>query len=205
MTGTAALPTLKFRLPGDWWMIPLADRETAVASATRLIRHRIGMQDERAALRARLVRDFAAAIDEAISGNGQSMLIAVQIVESVPLPISITVYLPEVGMTPAIGTSSDRVLDILERGLEGRDLGEFERLELKHSTALRSTRIRQVELGSSDDRGTLDVLVVDYWIAVPGTKRVLLASFSTSFAELREQMVVFFDSVVRVTYWQDPD
>ena len=87
MTVTEALPTLKFRLPGDWWVIPLTDRDAGVASAMRLIRHRIGTQDDRAALRARLHRDFTTAIDEAITGNGQSLLIAIQIVETVPLPM----------------------------------------------------------------------------------------------------------------------
>lgn len=205
-----ALPTLRFRLPGDWWLIPLADREAAVASATRLIRQRIGTQDDRATLRARLSRDLAAAIDEAIAGNGQSMLIAVQIVETVPIPISITVYLPDVSMSPAIGTSADRVLDILEQGLEGLDvpeigdLGELERVALKGTTALRSVRTRQIEVGTGDDRGLMDVLVVDYWVAVPGTKRVVLANFSTSYAELREQMLVFFDAIMRAAYFEGP-
>lgn len=205
-----ALPTLRFRLPGDWWLIPLVDREAAVASATRLIRQRIGTQDDRATLRARLSRDLAAAIDEAIAGNGQSMLIAVQIVETVPIPISITVYLPDVSMSPAIGTAADRVLDILEQGLEGLevpeigDLGQLERVALKGTTALRSVRTRQIEVGTGDDRGLMDVLVVDYWVAVPGTKRVVLANFSTSYAELREQMLVFFDAIMRATYFEGP-
>lgn len=204
------LPTLRFRLPGDWWSIPLTDRDAAVASAARLIRHRIGPQDERATVRARLSRDLTAAIDEAIAGNGQSMLIAVQIVETVPLPISITIYLPDVSMSPAIGTAPDRVLDILQQGLEGLnvpeigDLGELERVELKSTIALRSARTRSVEVGQGDDRGAMDVLAVDYWIAVPGTKRVVLANFSTSYADIREHMLVFFDAIIRATYWEEP-
>ena len=204
------LPTLRFRLPGDWWAIPLLDRDAAVASAARLIRLRVGPQDDRATLRARLNRDLVAAIDEAIAGNGQSMLIAVQIIETVPIPISITVYLPDVSMSPAIGSAPDRVLDILQQGLEGLDvpeigdLGHLERVQLKSTTALRSARTRPIEVGSGDDRGTMDVLVVDYWIAVPGTKRVVLANFSTSYADAREQMLVFFDAIIRATYWEQP-
>jgi hypothetical protein len=206
----AVLPTIRFRLPGDWWMIPLADRDAAVASAARLIRLRIGPQDDRATVRARLARDFSAAIDEAIAGSGQSMLIAIQIVESVPLPITITVYLPDVAMAPSIGTAGGRVLDILQQGLEGLsneqigDLGELTRLELAGTVALRSERIRSMEVGSGDDGGTLDVLLVDYWLAIPGTKRVLLANFSTPFVELREYLLVFFDAIVRAAYWEQP-
>lgn len=209
-TAAVALPTLRFRLPGDWWMLPLTDREAGVASAMRLIRHRIGTQDDRAALRARLHRDFTAAIDEAVKGNGQSLLIAIQIVEAVPLPISIAVYLPDLTMTPAIGTRGDRVLGILQQGLAGLERpdiggpGDFTRLDLAETTALRSSRIRSIDVGEGEDRGTTEVFVVDYWLAIPGTKRVVLANFSTSFVQLHEQMLVFFDAIIRATYWEHP-
>lgn len=209
---TSPLPTLRFRLPGDWWMIPLADRDAALASASRLVRHRIGPQDDRATLRARLNRDFIPAIDEAIRGNGQSLMIAIQVVEAVPLPIAITVYLPDVSLTPSIGRRADRVLDVLQLGLDSveenpeiGDLGEYERITLSDSMALRTVRTRTTEVGSGNDRGTSEVLVVDYWLAVPGTKRVVLANFSTSFVDLREHMLTFFDSIVRATYWQQPE
>lgn len=206
-----ALPTLRLRLPGDWWTTSLRDREAALDAAKRLIRHRLGTSDEKAGLRARLHRDFVAAIDAAISGNGQSMFIAIQLVAGVPLPVTITIYLPEVAMTPSIGTSGERVIDILQQGLEGLDarevvdLGDLSRLEVANTAAVRSSRIRGVEVGDGTDSGILDVFVVDYWLAVPGTKRVLLVNFSTSFAELHEYLLAFFDAIMRVAYWDAPE
>jgi hypothetical protein len=128
----------------------------------------------------------------------------------VPLPVTITIYLPDVAMTPSIGTSGDRVMAILQQGLEGLqqreviDLGDLSRLEVASTAAVRSTRIRQIEVGEGSDTGSLDVYVVDYWLAVPGTKRVLLVNFSTSFAELHEYLLAFFDSIMRVAYWDAP-
>lgn len=203
------LPRLTFRLPGDWWAVDLHDRSAAAAAAARLVRHRLGTHDERAALRARIHHDLMAAIDEAIRGQGQSMFIAIQIVEAVPLPISVTVYLPEIEMTPAIGTDPARVLDILQRGLAGvendeiGDLGELVRMRAAGADALRSSRVRQIEIGSDGDRGELEVLLVDYWLPVPESKRVALVSFSSSFAALNEPLTAFFDAIMRVALWAD--
>jgi len=209
-----ALPTLRFRLPGDWWTVELHDRDAAVASAHRLVRHRIGPQDDRVRLRQRITRELTEAIDAAIRAGGQSMFIAVNILDGVPLPISFAVYLPEVGMTPAIGTDPDRVLDILERGIEHvvhaehadpGDPADRIRLDLPETRATRLHRVRVVDVGSGSDTGTIETLVVDYWVAVPRTKRVMLVSFSTSMAPLQEQLLQFFDAIMRVTRWEHPE
>lgn len=205
-----SLPTLQLRLPGDWWTTSLRDRAEATASAMRLIRHRLGTGDDRAGLRVRLHREFTAAIDAAIEGNGQRMFIAIQIVESIPLPVTITVYLPEVAMTPSIGTRGDRVIDILQQGLDSidtagtGDLGAITRLDVAGTAAVRSSRVSAIEVGDGSDHGVLDVFVVDYWLAVPDTKRVVLVNFSTSFAELHEYLLPFFDAIMRVAYWSAP-
>lgn len=214
MTSLETLPTLRFRLPGDWWSVELHDRDTAVASAHRLVRHRIGPQDDRALTRARLTRELTEAVDAAIRAGGQSMFIAIQILEGVPLPISFAVYLPEVSMTPAFGTDPDRVLDILERGIEQvasaehadpGDPADRIRLALAETKATRLHRVRVIDVGSGDDTGTLETLVVDYWVAIPGTKRVLLVSFSTSMAALQEYLLQFFDAIMRAAAWDRTD
>lgn len=215
MTATAeALPTLRFRLPGDWWAVDLKDRDAAVASAHRLARHRVGPQDDRVLLRQRVTHELTEALDAAIRAGGQSMFIAINILDGVPLPISFAVYLPEVGMTPAIGTDPDRVLDILERGIEQVASGEHAdpgdpadriRIALAETKATRLHRVRVIDVGSGDDSGTLETLVVDYWVVVPGTKRVLLVSFSTSMAALQEYLLQFFDAIMRAAVWDRAD
>ncbi|RZS59469.1 hypothetical protein EV141_0695 [Microcella putealis] len=204
---TFALPTLRFRLPGDWWAVSLRDRDAALASAKRLVRHRVGTQDDRAALRARLVRDFGLAIDEAITGGGQQLLIAIQIVETVPLPITIAVYLPDLDLVPAIGTRAEAVLDVLEQGLDAREGSDADRtrVDAAGAPAIREHRIRVVEAGADSDRGTIETLVADYWLPVPARKRVVLVSVSTPFAQLQEAMLQFFDAILRASYWQSAE
>lgn len=212
MSGVAeTLPELRFRLPGDWWAVDLHERDAAVASAHRLARHRIGPQDDRVLLRERVTRELTEAIDAAIRAGGQSMFIAINILDGVPLPISFGVYLPEVGMTPAIGTDPDRVLDILEQGVQHvataehadpGDPADRVRIALPETKATRIHRVRAIDVGSGEDAGTLETLIVDYWVAVPGTKRVMLVSFTTSMAALQEQLLQFFDAIMRAARWE---
>ena len=206
-TPPSPLPTLRFRLPGDWWAVSLSDRDAALASAKRLVRHRVGTQDDRAALRARLVRDFGLAIDEATTGGGQQLLIAIQIVETVPLPITIAVYLPDLDLVPAIGTRAEVVLDVLEQGLDAREGPDADRTRVDAAghPAIRENRIRRIDAGGGNDRAPLDTLVADYWLPVPGHKRFVLVSVSTPFAELQEAMLQFFDAIVRAAYWQSAE
>jgi len=210
-TAPAAPAELRLRLPGQWWTADLTDRSAAIAAAGRLIRHRIGVQDDRAALRARLHHDFVAAIDRAIEGAGRRMLLAIEIAEGVPLPIAITVFAPELDFAPAVGTDADRVLDVLERGMtEGRhgteqELESMQRVAVAGSRAIRTVGIRTVEVGSGADRGELDVAIVRYWIAVPDAKRVMLVDCSCSYAALVDELVVFFDALMRVASWGAPE
>jgi hypothetical protein len=207
MTGALAPTELRLRLPGQWWTADLTDRSAALAAAGRLIRHRIGTQDDRAPLRARLHHDFAAAIDRAIEGEGRRMLLAIEIAEGVPLPIAITIFAPSVDFAPSIGTDPDRVLDVLERGMLAGDHGTLQeresivRVVAADSRAIRTVDVRTVEVGSGNDRGDLEIAIVRYWIAVPGAKRVVLVDCSCSYASLVDELVVFFDALMRVAAW----
>jgi hypothetical protein len=207
MSGTTAttepMPTLRFRLPGEWWQIALHDRDAARDSVRRLVRRRVGTEDRHSNLREEFRRELFALVDTAIDGRGQSMHIALDIVENLPLSASFTVFLPEVGMTPAVGTAPEGVLRVLEEGLRQSapdDLASAARFTAHDSAVLRLHRQRLVPAGDGqEDRPALSV---DYWMTVPGTKRVVLLAFSTAFAELEEVMLTLFDSIVRVTWWE---
>ncbi len=210
MADAATLPELRFRLPGDWWTTDLTDRDAAVASAHRLVRHRIGPQDDRVLLRQRVIGDFTRAIDAAIEAKGLSMFMAISIAEGVPIPITFTVHLPDVSLSPAIGTKPDVVLDILEQGIETLAAGERTdpgdpadrvRIDLPETRATRLHRVRVLDVGSGDDIATVESLIVDYWVAIPDSKRILLVSFSTSMAQLQEFLLPFFDAIMRAAIW----
>lgn len=206
MTGTATpgvLPTLRFRLPGSWWQVPLHDEAEAEASIRRLVDSQVGRGDEHATLRRELRDELLDSARTAIGGNGQSMQIALDIIETLPLSASFTVFLPEVGMTPALGTEPSAVLSVLEKGLAASDPSGFataSRSATPESAVLRIHRQRLVP--ADGERPEQAALSVEYWITVPGTKRVVLVAFSTAFVELEDVMLQLFDSIIALSYWQ---
>lgn len=213
MADAATLPELRFRLPGDWWTTDLTDRDAAVASAHRLVRHRIGPQDDRVLLRQRVIGDFTRAIDAAIEAKGLGMFMAISIAEGTPLPITFTVHAPDVSLSPAIGTKPEAVLEVLEQGIEALAAGAHTdpgdpadrvRVDLPETQATRLHRVRVLDVGTDADPGSLETLIVDYWVAVPGSKRIVLVSFSTSMAQLQEFLLPFFDAIMRAAIWTHP-
>ncbi|MCU1413965.1 MAG: hypothetical protein JWN80_1305 [Microbacteriaceae bacterium] len=200
---TTTLPVLRFRLPGQWWPIPLRSESTAKASIKALVDTVIGVADDRAILRDSMRKQLFESVEKAVAGGGQSMYIAQDVIEEVPLSASFTVILPGQGMTPAIGEEGAGVIEILRRGLEQADPNSaptFVEFDANDSRVLRSHSIRP----GQDDPPALPALTANYWISVPGTKRVVLVSFLTAYAELEAVMLTFFDSIVRATYWEDP-
>lgn len=202
------LPQLRFRLPGEWWQIPLHSSEEAIVSIRRLIDKQVGNADAHATLRSQLRRQFAAAAAIAIEGDGQSLQIALSIVEELPVPVSFTVFLPQLRMTPAVGTSPAAVIAVLQQGLAettGPEWATLHRFATATSEVLRTHR-RQLVAGyeSADAEESVPTLSVDYWMTIPGSKLVVLVNFSTVLADIDDVMLTLFDSIMSATYWDAP-
>ncbi len=202
---TVTGPQLRFRLPGSWWQVPLTDAAEAKASIRRLVDRQAGNRDDRATERETMRRQFLAAAEHAIEGNGRSMHVALEIVEDLPIPVSFTVYLPDLRLTPAVGTDGGAVIDILERGMAARasfDAEKVKRFTVGESSVL---RVHHDEIMHREEPAEdIPALVTEYWISIPGTKRVALISFSTGLSGIDEIMLGFFDSIVGATYWELP-
>lgn len=199
----AGLPGLRLRLPGTWWQIPLHDIDEAKASIRTLVDQQVGRRDDRAANRAEFRQQLLAAAEAAAQANGKTMHIALEIAEGIPIPVSITVLLPEMRLTPAIGTDALSVIGILQQGLErkpGFDPQRVSRFSVRESEVLRVYHQEQTTYGEEQIPG----LAVEYWITIPGFKRVALLSFSTALAGIDDIMLGFFDSIVKATYWDEP-
>ena len=203
---TAGGAQLRFRLPGSWWQVPLTDAATAQASIRRLVEHQAGNRDDQATERENMRRRFFAAAERAIEGNGRSMHVALEIVEDLPIPVSFTVYTPDLRLTPAIGTDGDAVIGILEQGLAARggyNAEQTRRFSIGESSVLRVHHDEIMHRENPDE--DIPALVTEYWISIPGTKRVALISFSTALSGIDEIMLGFFDSIIGATYWQLPE
>lgn len=204
---TETLPELRLRLPGEWWQIPLTDREVASRAVKELVRRQFGRVDELAQFRQDLRRQLMSALEKAIDHDGLAMHIALNVVEELPVSATVSVHLPEIAMVPAVGVSATAVIDIAEKGLELTPEVDFAtkvRFTAHESEVVRVHRRSLIEK-TEDIEDDLPVLLVDYWMSVPGTKRVILLAFATAFAEIEDVMLVFFDSIVRASYWQHPE
>lgn len=204
----SALPTLRLRLPGQWWQIPLHDRDEARESIRRLVSRQLGSADVHAQAREDLRRHLLAALEQSIAGDGQSFHVALEIVPDIPVPVAISVAMPQQAITPAVGTSPAAVMEILERGLElaaPETWATAQRFESRGSSVLRLHRRQSVETLDTDGENPgkpVDGLAADYWMTVPGTKRFVLVACSTAFGPLEQIMLTFFDSIVRAAYWE---
>lgn len=210
------LPILTFRLPGQWWQIPLSDERAARAAIGALVDTQVGSADNQATLRRDLKSRMLAALDSAIAGDGQSMQIALTIVPETPMSASLLVFLPNVFLTPAIGTAPSAVMDVLRLGLEtATDISTMVRFATSDSEILRLNRVTHAATvveqaaaafaASADaEKNRIPALMVDYWMTVPGFKRAVLVSFSTVYADLEEVMLTLFDSIIRASYWRWP-
>ncbi len=143
-----------------------------------------------------------AALEGSIAGDGQSFYVALEIVPNMPIPVTASVTLPQQAITPAVGTSPAAVMAVLERGLEQTRAEMWptaKRFDTTQSAVLRLHR--RVPIPGNDSEETVDGLVADYWMTVPGTKRFVLVSFSTAFGPLEDTMLGFFDSLIGVAGW----
>ncbi|PJJ70865.1 hypothetical protein CLV46_0394 [Diaminobutyricimonas aerilata] len=198
----AALPRLLLNLPGRWWDFPLHDPVAGDAAIRRIIDDHVGRADRFATLRRQLAAQLGDALRTASDGGASSLSVAVELVPRVPLSATCSVHLPDLSVSPAVGTDARVVMDVFAESLERSGLGEGtapHRFGAGSSQVLRTHRIRAVQPDGDDP---LDVLVIDYWITVPGTKRLALVRFSSPFVDLQASLLRLFDAVLRAATWQ---
>lgn len=57
--------------------------------------------------------------------------------------------------------------------------------------------------GGDGHGGYTRTLTADYWYTVPGSKQVVVATFSTPMGDIPNLMLDYFDAVVRASYWEE--
>ncbi|UJP09164.1 hypothetical protein L2X99_11995 [Microbacterium sp. KUDC0406] len=178
-------------------------RMPPAASVRRIAKDAVGAADDRAAERARVRRQLEEAVAAGAQGDVRAIMFATEIVAGTPLPVTLLVFEPaDLRMSPAIGTSPQKVLAVLAEGLKRIDpVAHASMVEVRgpSAQALRTHRVEPVQDGSEAD-GTLR-LVADYWIPVPGTKQMLVVRLSTPLGELENMMCALFDEFVAASYF----
>lgn len=218
---SAPATTLEFRLPGRWIQLDPRHKEASLAEIKAFVARVGTRRDDAAKARAILSENLRATLEQAEASNFQTIFICEEIADGVPFPVTITVYEPELRMSPAVGTSPEAVIGTLRKALVELGVPGVEdamEIDLEDSKALRITRHQLTrmprDLDEIDDTvagasggDTVDhpTLAVDYWYTRPETKRFVVASFFTPVADAPHVVADFFDNVVRASRVVVPD
>ncbi|QJU54267.1 hypothetical protein SCB71_14050 [Herbiconiux sp. KACC 21604] len=195
-----------FALPGDWWAVPVARAEETERAVTRLVRETVGRRDEDATARAELRSRFLFAADRARAAGATQLHLCREVMPGVPLPATLTVYHPRLtlrrlGPTPAealravLGTIREPEPEPEPEPVVGAsaDVAPDTDLEFPCGPAVR--RVREVAAPADSPEAGITTLEVDYYLATPGD-RVLLLSFACGLPTLAPQLTELFDLVV---------
>ncbi|MFF2387773.1 hypothetical protein [Agromyces sp. NPDC058104] len=206
---TAEQPALEFRLPGEWWEVPLGSQAEAAESIRALVRREYGRRDEDAAVRAEHRRRLTDAAGRAISAGATQQHIALRMASRATLATTLIEYRPALPLgdraEPAL------VAEGLVAGLFGGTAGaDSDRLwsdfaadggvafEKGDSIVLR--RSRRIASGTGGDEA--EALQVDYWLTEPGRAAAVLVGFSTILVDAGPMMIELFDAIIAAADWR---
>ncbi|MHC2998340.1 hypothetical protein [Microbacterium sp. HJ5] len=199
MTASVTAPRLTFQLPGRWLALDPRAEDEASARIDQVVRELAGPADDAAIARRRLRAGFQRAVDAARDASAHALFLCIEVVPGLSTPASLTVHAPAgMRMSPAIGTSPDAVLGVLQESLSaiGADgAATAQRLDGPRASMLRIDRLHEDTVEEDGATAVATRLEAEYWFAVPGSKQVVLASFATPLGELRHAMLSLFDSI----------
>lgn len=202
-------PRLVFNLPGTWFPVAITDDGAVEQDVERLVLGIVGPADDAAVLRRQMHDQVADACAEAMEGGAVAMYFGKELEKDAPFPVNITVYQPPgLRMSPAVGTESDEVFGILRMGFDDAD-DAFVDVEGGNYRALRRLLIEKEEsfevevseeetpeeaaLRAEAEKLEFERMRVDYWAHVPGTKQIVIVSFVTQMAMIKNLMLELFD------------
>jgi len=224
MTETAApAPLLDLALPGEWSTIALESADASAASVRALVRERFGRRDDQAVFRAEQRRAFERATADARRGNATQFVVSGRTDNKVAFGATVIEYQPALilGAGPLDAAS---VVDAFARRTmaveAGRELTGDEHWKLLEDSgaavfekgdALVVRRDRYASHAPdvpgragtpADHDEPIMSYSVDYWITVPGERRLVLLSCSSILAELAPLMLELFDGIVDASTWR---
>lgn len=199
---------LLFRLIGTWWRVDLTSDETARTSAADIARGTIGTADQHATARRRMRDDLVSAAAAARAAQARLLLLQTELAPGDPMSATLTLYDDDrMRMSPAIGTSPDRVLRVLEESLPtiAPDLAPTAvRRAFTGGEVVRIHRIDETVEIEDGQEFTQRRLVAQYWYPQPDSKHLVLAVFSTPLGDIPHTVLSYFDTIVEVSRFVTP-
>lgn len=187
-------------LDANWGQLDLADVENRTEQIKKMVKEQTrSLSDQGASLRHDMRSWLARTADQAASAGGRQFAFLLARTKQAAAAVTMVTYWHEFGVGMGAESPIDRVGDHLVNTADAGD--ELVKLAVEGDQIIRHARIRSgnPELGGKD----VNLLLVDYWIAVPGTSSSSLAhvSFSTPHVSAREAILALADSLVLAGSW----
>lgn len=198
----ATLPGIRFRFPGIWSHIPLRVEAETKRAVRAIVRDLVGSDDSKAAVREAARRRVLDGVGQARELGATDVYFAEQVADGIPVSAMLSVHEPTIRMSVAVGSDAGSVMDAFVRGLESRGhmAPDAERFSVGASEVLRVVSERPADAAAQ----RVGELRVDFWVTVPGAKKLVPLTFVTPFVDLREPLTILFTAVVSSIEWRGP-
>lgn len=203
MNAAAPATSLRFRLPGLWISFDPRDEEEIRGQVEKIAREVVGPADDAAVLRRRVRDGLEDAAAAARAASAHLLLMCREVAPGVSTPVSLSVHTP-VPVTPAVGTTPDRVLAAFEAALPHTaepDLETAVRVPAAAGEAVRLHALTPQVIEEGGQSITRMRLVARYWLPVPGAKQVVLVNVTTPLGDIPHAMLRLFDAMLAGAYW----
>ncbi|QKJ20366.1 hypothetical protein [Microbacterium hominis] len=209
-------PALAYRLPGEWWSVPMTTADDASASIAALVRQTLGRRDDQATARARQRARLTDAAERARAAGATQFHLSLRDGAGIALASTLAEYRPLLPLGGQVDAAA--VADALVGAFAREATGDasiddpWERFAAAGGAVFAKDDglvLRRTRSVAGDDPGDahaqVPTVIVDYWLTVPGRAAVVLSTFATGLAELEPLMVDLFDAVVAASAWiEDP-
>lgn len=188
-------PDIEFALPGSWKFVAIADEAAAKRTIATIAEQTVGRADERAKLRAEVRAQFTNAADRARKAGGEAMWICDEVAPGIPLPASITLYRPALGIR-STESGDDRIAALHELLGPATDGVTEADLVAAGQPAVRWAEITSGPASDEPDAPNIETVQSTYWVLQPDSQQVLLLVFACGMPTLKDQLVELFDLIV---------
>jgi len=194
---TTEVQDFRLAVPANWLTVDL-DARTSRRSIARLVEERAGSHPETAESRRQLTQMLQTAAEDAIEQGAVYAAILSTVIAERPVSASLICTVT----TSPEPVEVDQVASELRRPHTSPSVPlEVEVVDLPVGRAVR-TRGRRIGEMPAPVLRRVEVESLQYFVPVPGAKRLLLLSFSTPNLPIADALVELFDAIAATLRWE---
>lgn len=190
---------LTLRLPGTWVQLDPNRPDVTTERIHSFVALAIGRADELSQARQHLRRALGLMMEKAPAAAAlESTFLCHEISPGSPTPIAVSVFSPaDIHMSPAVGTGPGTVIETFLAAMDVLgDSSDWTRLGCADGEAARRWRVTETVVAEGAADLPLRSFAADYWRTVPGSKRLVLVTVTSSLADIPQTLLRLADAIV---------